>query len=396
MERLFNFISQHWRLLLIGLGALCLAYVLLFHNLGGLTPPQYSASELSSQQQSNSLKTILHNPVDAPYKALVWIGLKLGHHSILVTRVAAALYAVVAGIAFYWIVALWYSKRVAVMGTLLFVCSSGFLHFGRYGTGLILQMAVLVLIASVLLYQRTRHETLATYFLTIVLFSCLYIPGMIWLEIVGVLLLRSNLIHAVRKLSTPHVWLVITCGITLTLPLVWSIIHDVSILRTLLGLPASLSPPDELLKEFLHFGSSIVYRGYWPSEFWLHAAPLLTIAEIILFIAGLAVLFARPMLRMNYFVLASLLICTFLIPLRGSAAIAMVVPLIYVTIAGGLFYILDQWLTVFPRNPIAKFSGVTLVSFIVFVSVFYHLRAYFIAWPHAPETKAVYIHKQPT
>lgn len=396
MERILNFFSLHWRLVLVGVGVACVLATLLFYNLGDLTPPQYTAAELTSQQQSSSVKTVLQNPVDAPYKALVWVGIKLGHHSVLVTRVAAALCAVVVAGLFYWIVSVEYSRRTAILSAIMLVSSSGFLHIGRYGSGLILQMASLVLIGSVLLYRKTRHETLAVYLMVIVLASCLYIPGMVWLELTGLLLLRSHALSALKKLNNPHRWLVLVYGAVLVLPLLWASVSEPSVMRTLSGLPSSVPTLPHVFKELLHLGSSVVYRGYWPADYWLHAAPLLTLAELGLLLAGLAVMVTRPMLRLHYFTVCMLVVLGILVALGGSVTIAALIPLMYLAIAAGTHYLLDQWLTIFPRNPVAKFVGVSLVSFVVAFSAFYHLRAYFVAWPQAPETRAVYVVKQPS
>jgi hypothetical protein len=91
-----------------------------------------------------------------------------------------------------------------------------------------------------------------------------------------------------------------------------------------------------------------------------------------------------------------LVVLGILVALGGSVTIAALIPLMYLAIAAGTHYLLDQWLTIFPRNPVAKFVGVSLVSFVVAFSAFYHLRAYFVAWPQAPETRAVYVVKQPS
>jgi hypothetical protein len=157
-----------------------------------------------------------------------------------------------------------------------------------------------------------------------------------------------------------------------------------------------LLSPIDLIKQTLHLGSSVVYRGYWPSEYWLHGAPLLNAGETILLLAGASRLIKRPILRQNYFLIGTVAVSSVLVILGGSVTIAMLVPLIYLTIAGGIFYLLDEWLTIFPRNPIAKFLGVFLVCTLALFSALYHLQAYYVAWPHSPSTKSVYTVKQPS
>lgn len=389
MDTVSNFFGRYWRVLAVGLFLVVLSYVLLFRGLSTLTDG-YSKTELLSREQSSSLSTILHQPANAPYKLLVWLGLKLNHHNLVVTRVAAALLAIgVAGL-FYWVAVHWYSKRVSFLVSVLFVSSSGFLHFGRYGTALILQMATLLLISAVLLHRRSRHETLAAYLLAIILAICLYIPGFLWFELVGLLVLHTFIRQELAKMGSVHTGIISAIFVLLIVPLLWAGVHDLHVFRVVGGLPPAVPTIRTMFENALHLGSSIIYRGYWPPEYWLYGAPLLNIAEVVLFITGLIVLVRRPLLRQNYYLIGTLAVSTVLIILGGSVTIAMLVPLVYLTIAGGIFYLLDQWMTVFPRNPVARATGFTLILILATFSALYHLQAYYTAWPNSPETKAVY------
>jgi 4-amino-4-deoxy-L-arabinose transferase-like glycosyltransferase len=395
MERTLNFLSTHWRLIAASIGLAFVAYVLLFRGISSLTV-DYAATEIQTKQEASSLRLVFDNPVNAPYKVLAWTGQKLGHNSIAVTRIASATFAVAVAVLFYWVATHWYSKRVALLSSLLFVCSSGFLHIGRYGSALILQMATLVLISCVFLFRRTKHEFLMAYAITAVIAACLYVPGMVWFALIGLYLMRKRIAYLFGKLGTLHTALIFTLGIGLLVPLLLAMFRDITVARTIFGLPSTFPSPALLLDNFIHLSSSVVYKGYWPTEYWMYGAPLLNVGESVLFIAGLILLVKRPILRGNYFLLGTLIVSTVLIVIGGSATIAMLTPLIYLTIAGGLFYMLDQWLTVFPRNPIAKYSGVLLLMTLVSFSILYHLRAYYTAWPNAPETKVVYSVKQPS
>lgn len=395
MEKLLNFLSTHWRLLLTALGLALITYILLFRGISTLTG-NYAAPEVNARNQSISVKTIYNHPVNAPHEALVWVGIKLGHNGIAVTRVASAIIATVAAILFYWVAIHWYSKRVALVSTILFVSSSGFLHFGRYGDAQILQMATLVLISCVFLFRRARQEKLAAYGIVAVLAACLYIPVIVWFELIGLVLMRHRILYLFRKLGQLHTSLLILFGTLLTLPLLIRFIIEPESLRVILGLPSSIPAPALLLDNFMHLCSSIVYKGYWPTEYWMYGAPLLNAAESILLIAGLIMLVRRPILRGNYYLIGTLVTSTVLITLGGSATIALLVPLIYLTIAGGIYYLLNEWLKVFPKNPIARYTGMTLLMALAVFSVLYHFRAYYTAWPNAPETKSVYTIKQPS
>ncbi len=394
MERLLNFISTHWRLIVSSLVLACLAYVLLFRGIS-ILPGNYAAAEVRAKAESSSLRMIYENPVNAPYKTLIWAGQKLGHNSIAITRIASACFAVIAAVLFYWVAIHWYSRRVALLSSMLFVCSSGFLHIGRFGSALILQMATLVLISCVFLFRRTKRERLMSYFITAIIATCLYIPGMAWFALIGLYLMRNRIRYLFGRLGAVHTTLVFALGIGIIVPLIIGMVRDTGVLRAVFALPNTVPSPVLLVDNFMHLGSSIIYKGYWPTEYWLYGAPLLTVGEGILFIAGLLLLVKRPILRGNYFLAGTLLVTTVLLVVGGSATIAMLVPLVYLTIAGGLYHLLDEWLRVFPSNPIAKYSGVLLLLILVGFSMLYHLRAYYTAWPNAPETKVVYSVKQP-
>jgi hypothetical protein len=390
MNKTRNFITRYWRLLAIVSGIALLAYILLFRQLIVLTGGYYSLGGQASQIQSSGLRTILNNPVNAPYKLLVWVTIKLGHHGLINTRIAASLIAIGIAVLFYWVAVHWYSKRIAVLSSIMFVSSSGFLHFGRYGSALILQMATVLLISCVLLYRRAKNETVATYLLVGLLTLCLYIPGMFWFEIFGLVLLYKQIWRHVKRLGLSHSIVLITLNLGMLIPVVWASLHNIGSLRELLALPTSFPSLSQIAENAKQLGEALFYRGYYSSEYWLYGAPLLNIIEIALLIIGLVVASRRPLLRGNYYVLGALLISIILVLLGGTATIAMLVPLLYLIIAGGIFYILDQWLTIFPKNPIARAIGIALICIMAVFSAFYHTRAYYIAWPKAPETKQVY------
>jgi hypothetical protein len=52
--------------------------------------------------------------------------------------------------------------------------------------------------------------------------------------------------------------------------------------------------------------------------------------------------------------------------------------------------LLQQWFTVFPRNPLARLIGVLMVSLLVVLSAYYNTRHYFVAWPKNSQTEQVF------
>ncbi|MBP9761737.1 glycosyltransferase family 39 protein [Candidatus Saccharibacteria bacterium] len=388
---------RHWLYIALGVGALSIIYIFLFRGLYGLTGGLYSTSEVLSQQQGNALKTIFSNPINAPYEILVWLGLKLGHHSILVTRVAAVLCAVPLVGLFYLVARHWYSPSIAALGSVMFATSSSYLHFARFGTAMILQMATLALLASVFLYRKApgRQKVLVAYVITALCASLIYVPGIIWFGLIGIALLWRRFRATLTSFGALHSILVPIFGLLLLSPLIYGCFNDSTTLRSIFGLPSDLPTPLAYFKELLHLVASVAYRGYWPSEYWMYGAPLLNVAEALLFVAGLWLMFRRPMIQGNYYLLFAILVGGLLVALRGSVTVALLVPFIYLIIAGGLHLLYEEWRQVFPRNPFANVLGGALIVLVASFSIFYHLRAYYTAWPNTPETKAAYTIRQP-
>src|SRR6185369_7486867 len=92
LQRLF---FRFWRPGLLVLSLATIAYLLYFRRLG-LLLPGYSASELQTFASSTDWHKLVNNPIDLPYKLLVWLFSAIGHHSILAARVVAACFGTLA------------------------------------------------------------------------------------------------------------------------------------------------------------------------------------------------------------------------------------------------------------------------------------------------------------
>jgi hypothetical protein len=75
-----------------------------------------------------------------------------------------------------------------------------------------------------------------------------------------------------------------------------------------------------------------------------------------------------------------------LFALGGPVPFTVLVPIAYLFVVAGIAYLLHEWLSVFPRNPLARSLGYGVLALAVTLSCTYNLRAYFIAWPHSRTT----------
>ena len=380
---------QWWRPVVLVVAIGVLAYVLFFHNLTHLTPG-YSPREVAAYNSSNGFKPILDNPLGAPYKLVVYAAMKLGHHDLLITRLAAASFAVAASLLFFAIARAWFSYRAAFLVTILFATSSGFLHVARFGSALILQMSILLLVAAGIWWNSRKHSTVISLVLLVVLATMLYVPGMVWFELLALFFSRKKLLSDLHQVS----WKLRLAGIGLFLvilaPLIRACVLHSSTLLSFAGLPASFGSFSQTLDTIGGSLLSVAIHSNGSPDLWVGHVPLLNVIEIALFLLGTYVYLRREIWERSLFLLGAIVLSLVLIGLGGPVSISSLVPLLYLVIGAGLYELLQQWLHVFPRNPFARFAGIFLICALVLASALYQYRAYFVAWPHNAATKQTF------
>jgi hypothetical protein len=388
MKTISRFFFRAWRPSLVIATLGLIAYFLYFHNLQGLLPG-YASAERASMQSANTWAAIQQNPLNAPYKIAVHLLDSTTHHSLVATRIAAALGGIVAVVTFFCITRVWYGFRVGFLSTVLFATSAGFLHAARLGTPQILQMGVVILAAMLVWHRRSpRLHPWLTYAVILVFGVLLYVPGMVWFEGIIAAVIVTRVIRHWNRSALIHriVWAVL--AVVLLAPLVRALLASPHLAFTWFGLPTTIHSIGQIPSHILQTILSIGVRSDGTPLTWLGHSPLLSVVELILAVIGIYVYLERSL--RSILLTTALIIAVILISLGGGVSIAYLVPLLYLLVAGGIKHFLDEWLNVFPRNPIARGFGISIVIIMLSFSVFYHLRSYFVAWPHNSATKQVF------
>jgi hypothetical protein len=383
----------YWRPTAFYGGLLVFFAVLLWLHLGTLTGG-YSSSEISTLQAGSSIHRIIEHPLNAPFLLLGRLLLYIGYDSAFWMRAAATLFGLLTLSAFYWLVRYWHGERSAVLGTILFGCSTWFLHTARLGTPDVLLFSVIGLVASVIWLKRTENPWVMgiTFLLAMLL---LYVPGMCWIIAIGIVWQWRTLLKLAKR-YTPIALAGLVAALALLVPLGMAIYRAPTVALSIAGLPVQ-GWPDVLasLQRFATIPLNLFVRGPLEPEHWLARLPLLDGFCIVMVLLG-TYLYARH-IRMARVQLvgATLAIGSILISLGGIVSLSIIVPLIYILVAAGLGFMLDRWYSVFPRNVIAQGVGVGLIGIAVAASCLYGLRRYFVAWPAVPATKQVFVIQQP-
>ncbi|HUC90299.1 MAG TPA: hypothetical protein VMR45_05850 [Patescibacteria group bacterium] len=369
-------------------GLLALVVCLLWHKLGTLVGG-YSSSEALIASHSSSLSYIFHNPINAPFLLLANAYTHLGANGLLATRLSSLTFGMVTLVVFFGLLRYWQGERLAVIGTVLFGCSAWFLHSARFGGPEVLLFGILMLTAIYIWVHRSDNAwvLLAGFILTA---TMLYVPGMIVFIAVGLILQWKKIDQAFKN----NLWAVTFGGILLIAalaPLGYAIYKTPDVAKVLVGLPANGWPmPLDILKNFLNVPMHIFLKGPVEPARWLGHVPVLDYFTAAMFALGIY-------LYVQYRKLGRVKLCAgvfalgwLLISLGGGMDVTVLVPFLYIVAVSGIGFMIDQWLTVFPRNVFAQYTGFALIGLSLITVGWYSLTQYYVAWPHATATKQIF------
>jgi hypothetical protein len=363
---------------------------LLFYRLGSLVPG-LSPAEAASAGHSRGLRAVLDNPFNAQQALAQHVAIALHRVPTLALRAPSALVGIGFVWLFFYILRHWYSTRVAALDTLLFASSGWFLHTARIGTPLILQLSLLLAIAYGVWLKRTRTGTVAVLIASLMAVWFLYIPGFVWFVVAGIVWQRKSLRVLMSRTPAMGMLAAYALGIVLLVPLMRSFVLHPGLLKQFVGLPGGSLPTITTIgKNLAHIPQHLFLSGPSDATLWVGHVPLMDVFSTGMLVLGVYAYFYRHKLDRARVLLGCTAISVVLVGLGGTVNIAVMLPIMYLVVASGIALMLQQWFTVFPRNPLARAIGVALISSAVFLTIFYYVNQYFMAWPHAPATRALF------
>ncbi len=351
----------------------------------------YSPREVGLASASTNVHVILQTPVDAPYRLIVYVLSKLHHNPLLMARLTSVALGLLTLILFFGLLQHWYGRRTALWGTVLFGMSAWLLHTARLGTPEILQsLGILALIACHAWMRHTRSAAavLAGFVLCGLL---LYIPGMAWFIVLGVVWQIKIIDDTFKK----NLWAVSVSAVLLLgmlTPLGLAIHNNPTLGKALVGFPDhGLPVVIDSFKRLSDIPQHLFLHNAPDAERWLGTVPIFDFfTTAMIFLGGYLYLRHIKLARVHVSLFV-IVLGAVLASLGGIVTLSVIIPILYAMAAGGVGFMMDRWLTVFPRNVIAKTTGYTLLGLAVGTACWYSAVHYFVAWPHAPATRSVFI-----
>lgn len=387
MKKINRWLVNYWKPALgfsVGLAFVIMLYIFQINSLTG----GFSKIERTYIASTSSFGQIFSETVFMPHK-LLSLGANAISENSNYARFPSAIIMIFMIICFYVLMERWYTRRIALLSTLLFATSSWTLTIGRQALPTVLYFSWLPILA--LLYWTTSKSKnyLSIFLWVLSLTLAFYVPGLLWFVVV----LAASQRQRLRRIlvQTPR-WQTVLClllFIILTIPFIYSAVQSPLLVLQSLGLPSKLSQITGFPSRLLDIFSQIFVYSSGNPVFHIGHLPYLDVSTILLFIIGLYRLrYSSARKMMNW---SGLITIGWLIGVGSSAVnIAIFIPLIYVFAGSGISFLLVQWFRVFPKNPIARIFATSAMTIVVLLISFYHLSRYYIAWPLNPATKSVF------
>ncbi len=380
-----NFMADKWRFILSLLFVVVAASLILLPKLGSLIPATTQAEQPYTLNISVK-ENLIEYPFFLPERAIQAALLYTSNGSGTYLRLVSVIFAVISLVLMYWLLSIWYTRRVALLSILMLGTSGLFLHQARWAEPEVMYLTVIptILVGTILL-KKKRYDHLWP--LTIfALTMLLYLPGA-WVLVTFFLLLNYKKIHKTFKyLSNSLRFTSLLALIIPLLPLSYSFWKSPWLLTTWVGLPEQGLNAQAVLRNLYEIPKQLFVTGPDDPLRWLSGTPVLDAITIALTVIGIYS-FRSGLYPLRWRVLGMLsLVSIVLISLGGPVSLSLLLPLVYIFAGNGLALLLQQWFTIFPRNPFARGVGISAVVILVLVACSYQLTRYYIAWPHAPAT----------
>ena len=363
---------------------------LYIYKLGSLTSGTL-ASEKQVLTSANNLSSILENPVNAPYK-LVLYGISYVSSSITTFRLISVAISLLSIVLFYRIAKHFYGKRHAMLTTAMYACSSVLLATSRQIGPSIMLLALFVLIVCGYSIRFNRFKS-GSWFLTgLVIAVSLYIPGMLYFILAGSIWQFKRIRKAFDSIKPVVLAGTVVLVVALISPIFLAIYKEPAIIKDLLGLPRDFDGLITSLKTFASVPLGLFL--YAPENVGLRLGhqPTLNLFEAGLFVLGVYSAFKSFSLDRARMLLGVATITMLWASVSANYEHTFVlIPFVYMLIGSGLNWLNNTWRSVFPTNPLARTFATSLLVVGVIISCAFHLNRYFIAWPNNDRTESVYI-----
>ena len=387
-EKILKSLKKLWRRELLVLIAILTLFLSIFSVMSNI-PEKAALQEHATAKDSSSLGAIFDNPVNAPYKLATYVTTSFSP-SIRLVRAVSYIFYIGACVAMFYALRHWHTLQTSIITTVAFATNSVVLAVGRLGTTLITVMSLFIFSSMLLWLLHTRSNKFVPIIVLMALGSLLYTPGAVWFFLIIGIVYFNKFKKLFNNVKKPAIFFGLAVSTLLITPLILGFIRDTETLNQWLLIPSNLSFA-EIPRAILRVPSAFIYR--MPTEPLINVGrlPIFDVASGILFLIGLNAYRRKLSLDRTKVMIGSAIVGIIVGALGElTVSVILLLPFAYSIIAAGIEYLLDEWYSVFPRNPYARSFGLLVITTVVLFSIYYQMTRFFVVWPQTPETRAVY------
>jgi hypothetical protein len=391
MSKFIDWCKNYWQDNVYEISVILVALIFLLYRLSEIGQG-LSAQEKIIQdhliQNSIGLHYLYHNLVFLPYNVGLYVLEKTKIHSLFSIRFVGVVFGVIAAIEFFYLIRRLFGNFIASLTTLVFIDSLWFLQAARTQQSAILYCVGILTVALIgFIKHNENHKTLKLIISLISASLILYIPGMIWFLLALVIIKRKRVVEIIKSFKPYETVAAALVFLLIISPILAYSVQQPSLLRQLVGLPTVISP-HVMFTRFYSLPSDVFLRTVHPTYLNLGHLPALDIFSTVLMVLGVVWLYLKSKINVIISICIGLSIGWVLYVLGGS--IYTIIPLLLIFFASGISYLIKQWFTVFPRNPVAQKLGLTLLALAVISIAIYHANQFYIAWPRTSQTISIF------
>ena len=382
-----TFLRENFGYILAGIAITSFLLFLYLYKLGSIAGG-LSESELKIATLKVSFSHLLSDPLYLPLKLVRYVTFFIfSDHGQTLSRLPNIIFGLLTAAAFAWCIWLWHGIRTCFLISLLFITSAWVLHVSRTAT---FDVLYLWSIPTLLLLQALIHEHKSNkivWFFAISVWTLIaFVPGMIWLIIAQLIIKRRDFINYFQDIESFGFKLLLGAiplvGLSL---LIFGILKDANLLLWL-GIQTENFNLIHNIKNLIGVPVHILMFGPLYPDIWLGHAPIFDAFTWLCAALGVYFYIRKFKATRAITLFSFIIICTFLVGTLGLIAYSSLVALGYMIAAAGIAYQTYEWMKVFPRNPLARAVGITIIASLVCLACVYNLRSYYVAWPHNVDT----------
>ncbi len=383
LSKLFLYRSRY----AIGYSALILIFIASVVAASFYAPEGLSVQEVNNIRATNQLN-LLHPSslavTNLPLHLLQLASFSIFGVSILSIKLPVILLSVITSFAIFFLLRRWFKSNVSILSMFIMLTTGQYIFIAQQFSSNILYVlysAVILLFAS-LVFQKAKYSRIWKVLLAFSVALSLYTPYFwyINLGLLTVALIHPHTRYFILSKKSRLSWLpAIVVGLVTVAPLIYLLLTSQSFVWQVLGI-------DDLTWTIMPNLEALAYSFVWPEPKVIDGQimPIIGTSGLLLTILGFASIL-RHGYTARFYMIATWIVLAAPLLVLGPQLIAVITVPMFILLAMGVETLINEWYSLFPRNPYARVTGLLLIIGLVGVMSISGIDRYIHGYRFLPE-----------